>query len=151
MKQVYFYRSDSLHDVENHVNDFAKEHNVIDVKFDSIVRDKGTDYEEVVTTAMVVYEDGVESEHNPLTHPESYVDDAIAMIDDMTHAQRAEVYKHLENRIKCNREFTECDWPNKKRIWVSQDVYERIVDNPRSGVIFEAIGKAPIWVSMYKS
>lgn len=40
-------------------------------------------------------EDGIE-EHNPLAHPECYVSDAIAMINDMTDAQRAEVIKHLE-------------------------------------------------------
>lgn len=41
--------------------------------------------------------DIVEEEHNPLAHPETYVDDAIAMINDMTDAQRAEVIKHLSS------------------------------------------------------
>lgn len=37
-----------------------------------------------------------EEEFNPLAHPETYVSDAIAMINDMTDAQREEVIKHLE-------------------------------------------------------
>lgn len=37
----------------------------------------------------------MEVEHSPLAHPETYVSDAIAMIGDMTDAQRVELWKHL--------------------------------------------------------
>ena len=153
--KVFFMQESSLTALEKSVNDFIKDKKVINISFDSnpatMVGGAVTGNHHVTAlayTVLIQYED--DSEHNPLAHPESYVGDAIAMIDDMTHAQRYEVYKHLEKRIEGNREFAECDWLSKRRIWVSQDVYERIVDNPRSGVIFEAIGKAPILVSFYK-
>lgn len=38
-----------------------------------------------------------EEEYSPLAHPETYVSDAIAMINDMTDAQRAEVMNHLNS------------------------------------------------------
>ena len=36
-----------------------------------------------------------------------------------------------------------CDHLNDNHIWVSKDVYYKIMDNP-DGVIFEAVGKPPI-------
>lgn len=43
----------------------------------------------------------------------------------------------------CQAKRSECCNTKKDRIWVSNDVYERIRNNPK-GVMFESIGKQPI-------
>lgn len=43
----------------------------------------------------------------------------------------------------CQAKRSECAKNNSDRIWVSQEVHERIENNPK-GVIFEAVGKRPI-------
>lgn len=45
----------------------------------------------------------VEKEHNLLAHPESYLDDTMAIVDDMTMAQRIELLKYLEESIEKNK------------------------------------------------
>lgn len=50
----------------------------------------------------------------------------------------------------CQAKKSVCDDNNKDRIWVSNDVYERIKNNPK-GVIFESVGKKPIiWKGVVK-
>ena len=44
-----------------------------------------------------------EAEWNPLEHPERYLDDTMAIVDDMTMAQRRELLKYLENKIEGNK------------------------------------------------
>ena len=44
-------------------------------------------------------------------------------------------------------ELMYCDPLNENRIWVGQDVYERIKNNPK-GVIIDAVGKQPILIGM---
>lgn len=39
---------------------------------------------------------------NPLEHPERYLDDTMAIVDDMTMAQRRGLLKYLEGSIKAN-------------------------------------------------
>jgi hypothetical protein len=45
----------------------------------------------------------MEMEHNPLAHPETYVSDAIAMINDMTNAQRDKVMEHLNTKVTASK------------------------------------------------
>lgn len=44
------------------------------------------------------------NDHNPLAHPEAYLDDTMAIVDDMTMAQRVELLKYLERVIEKNRQ-----------------------------------------------
>ena len=48
-----------------------------------------------------------EAEWNPLEHPERYLDDAMAIVDDMTMAQRRELLKYLEDKIEGNKKLME--------------------------------------------
>ena len=52
---------------------------------------EGLPYSEFITTPV---------KHNPLAHPETYVEDSKAMINDMTDAQRAEVYAYLTKKME---------------------------------------------------
>ena len=44
----------------------------------------------------------LKNENNPLAHPESYLDTAEAIVDDMTMAQRKALLAHLEGSIAAN-------------------------------------------------
>ena len=57
--------------------------------------------EELPYSELIVGE--AEKEHNPLAHPERYLDDTMAIVDDMTMAQRKELLKYLEGVIEGNR------------------------------------------------
>lgn len=52
-----------------------------------------------------------DGKHNPLAHPESYLDDTMAIVDDMTMAQRRELLKYLEEKIEGNKK------PIMKKEW----------------------------------
>lgn len=41
--------------------------------------------------------------HDVLEHPEKYLDDTMAIVDDMTMAQRRELLKYLEDKIEGNK------------------------------------------------
>ena len=97
MAKVQIYRNDDARKLENDINRFIDDKELIDIKIETnLVKElTGTS---IYTTAVIIYED-----HNPLAHPERYLDDTMAIVDDMTMAQRKELLKYLENVIEGNR------------------------------------------------
>jgi len=95
MKKVWICRSDDLSLLQDAINDFIEDKELIDVKINTIER--GRQDRTCYTTAVIIYEDGVS---NPLAHPESYLDDAMAIVDDMTRAQRVELLKYLADKVE---------------------------------------------------
>lgn len=76
----------------------------------------------------------------------SFLESLLKMIDDATDAQAYEALLYLQERLGCI--IIENDPLNERNIWVRENVYERILDNPK-GVIMHSRGKDPILVRGY--
>lgn len=90
-------------------------------KYDSIVktRDDALNLAETVIklNGRVIESNGKlikyieDCQHNPFTRPESYLDVTMAIVDDMTMAQRRELLKYLEDSIERNKKpITKEEW-----------------------------------------
>ena len=74
----------------------------------------------------------------------SFWEELQLMLYDTTNAQAEAAIKILQEKLAKNQ-GTSCDHLNENRIWVSQEVYERLINNPK-GVVVESVCKAPILV-----
>lgn len=101
MSKVKVLRNDDAGALELDINNFIKDKKLVDIK---ISTDVIKTYEgiRIWTTAVIVYED---DDHNPLEHPESYVDDVMSMICDMTEAQITKLTNEITSYVTAPIEY----------------------------------------------
>ena len=101
MAKVYIFRNYDADELEKNINEFLADKELVDIKINTVPENDVLNGFRLWTTAVVIYEE----KHNPLAHPESYVDDVMSMICDMTDAQITKLTSEITSYVDSPIEY----------------------------------------------